>query len=292
MKKKTLLIYLFTILLIVSPACGKPENAPTTVDEEKPVEDTSKEEKPEAIPSGCNNILYPFSPGNEWIYESQFQGEDGQTEISEFAWSVTEASDTTAKLGTLFYDTGVVLNSEIVCENGAILNFPMTQLNMVFGDVEGDINYDFISGLFMPSEAEFEAGSWANTWETNIVSSGTITASYDGDTITMVLADSPINMKWEIAGKDLSITVPAGTFTNVVLVKQNLVYEINSMQINIEGEVMDIATTIVMNNNMWFAPTIGLLKQEVDSATVEFFGINFPIEPIGKVELKSTNTVE
>ncbi len=49
----------------------------------------------------------------------------------------------------------------------------------------------------------------------------------------------------------------------------------------LENQVIDESTTLVLNSNMWYLPYTGLLKQELESATINLYGINFPIESIG-----------
>ena len=92
--------------------------------------------------------------------------------------------------------------------------------------------------------------------------------------------------------KDGTIQVPAGNFDDVVLIKRKLTFEVTSLKATIEGQLIDISTTLVLNSNMWYLPYVGLLKQELDSATINLYGIDFPIESIGKIELISSNTIK
>jgi len=294
MKKHSLLILMFVFLLILIPAC-KQEPAPSE-DENNASEDSSPadpESPPaQALAGPCDNILYPLNPGNDWTYATEIVGEDGQPETSQYSWSVSESTSSSVTLGTLFKESGVVLNAEVICKDGAIVDFPMSQLNMVFGDVEGDIVYAFKSGTFMPSEQEFEAQDWTNTWDTNVEASGVITANFEGESMTINLASSPISMNWEVIGTGQGVEVPAGSFTNAVLVNQDLTFDINSLSITMEGQSFDIATTIKINSDMWFEPHVGLLRTEVKSMTMDLFGSAFPIDPMGYTELISSNLIE
>ena len=294
MRKNRLLILIFVALLILIPACKKEADPPeegSSPEQDSNSEDSTSEKVLES--SGpCDNILYPLNPGNNWTYATEIVGEDGQPETSQYSWSVSESTSSSVTIGTLFKDSGVVLNAEVQCADSAIVDFPISQLNMVFGDIQGDITYAFKSGTFMPSEQEFEAQNWTNTWDTNVEASGVITANFEGESMTINLASSPISMNWKIIDTGQSVVVPAGSFENSVLVNQDLTFDINSLSITMEGQSFDIATTIKVNTDMWFEPRVGLLRTEVKSMTMDLFGSDFPIDPTGYTELVSSNLVE
>jgi hypothetical protein len=288
--KKVSLI--FALILGFSSACGtkeeQPENGGTILTTENGVptiETLIENDNP------CNNIFYPLGLDNQWIYKLQAEGADGTPETSEMGLTVAEVNDSNAMLAALNYDSGIVTKSTVNCSNKAILNFPMTELNLIFGEIAGDINFIYKSGEFMPSETDFIAGDWKNSWKTEFLANGIVSGTYDNNSATVNLSDSPILMEWEIFDKDLSLQVDAGAFKDVVLIKRVISFDIQSLNVTFEGQDLDISTTLIINTNMWYAPNIGLLKQEIVSATVKLFGINFPIDSIGMIELKSSNLV-
>jgi len=210
----------------------------------------------------------------------------------EYAWSVSEQSGDTVKLGTLFYDSGTVLSADVKCVDGAVENFPLTVSNIVFGDMEGEIEYEYVSGKYLPSYEEIEAGNWENSWQTVVNSSGSITAEYDGESVAIVLEDSPLTMNWQILEKDVSVSVPAGSFDNAVKINQELIYSINSLTIESSELPMDISTEMTFDSDYWFVPNIGLVKTQVNSTSMELFGSAFPVEMTGGSVLKSSNLIQ
>ena len=216
----------------------------------------------------------------------------GNPTKDQYAWSVSAKGGNQVTLGTLFYESGTVLSADITCEDGAVQNFPLTVSNMVMGDMEGAITYEYVSGKYLPSASELEAGSWENAWQTVINSSGTITTNYGGETMTVELDNSPITMNWQVIGKDVSVTVSAGSFDNAVLVNQELIYQINSLTLNTGDAPMEISTTMTFNSDYWFVPNIGLVKTEMKSSSVEMFGSEFPVEMTGGSELVSSNLLD
>lgn len=288
--KKASLI--FFILLTLTSACGNKESQPVDEVVVLDAEENPTIEAPIANNGPCDNIFYPMALDNQWIYQLQIEGEGGNPEFSELGLTVAEVNDTSAVLAALDYDSGIVTKSTVDCNNGAILNFPMTELNLVFGDVAGDLQLAYSSGTFMPSESDFITGSWTNTWKTEFSASGVVSGTYENNTATVNLSESPVSMEWQVSEKGLSLQVPAGTFDDVVLIKRKLTFDITSLKATVEGQALDISTTLIINTNMWYVPYVGLLKQEIDSASVKLYGINFPIDSIGLIELKSSNLVK
>ena len=283
-----------TILLIALLLIGCSKNEDQQPEQDLNDKDTSTEDSPALEPSGsaCDNIFYPLTLDNQWVYNLDMYQENPENQSTEssssdMAFTVLESGDTSAVLGALDYDTGVVTQTTVQCQDQAIVNFPVTELNMVFGDFAGDIQVDYISGIFMPSESEFEANGWAMEWETEYKASGNIEANYDGESLSAVLSESPVRMRWQVVSQGESLEVTAGTFTDLVKVNREISFEISSLTTYIEGSEMSLATTLTIVSNLWYAPHIGLIKQEVDSASIEVYGMNFPIEAWGYTELSS-----
>jgi len=290
MKNKTSISLLLSVVVVFASSCEKPDAQP--VPEDPDINGSNLEViQPVAQDYPCNNIFYPLALDNQWIYQIQIEGEGGQPEITELGLTVSEVNESSAVLSALDYDTGIVTQSTAECEDGSILNFPITEMNLVFGEVAGDLRLQYNSGVFMPSYADFEVENWANTWETDFTASGVINGKYDDETVTINLSKSPVQMSWQVIGKDGTIQIPAGNFDDVMLIKRKVTFEVTSLKATVEGQEIDISTTLVLNSNMWYLPYVGLLKQELDSATINLYGIDFPIESIGKIELKSSNTI-
>jgi hypothetical protein len=281
--RKISIIISFAIILGSTFGCLK--NKPA---EQTPVENNTETViTAEPTPQACSNIFYPLVLDNQWIYQFTYQDPSAGSDASDLGMTVSEASESSAVLAVLDYDTGIVTQSTAKCQNGAIINFPLTELNMVFGDLAGDLALQYVSGLFMPSEQDFLTGEWQNKWETEFTASGEMSGSFEGDSLTAKLSSSPVKMEWQVASTGESLQVLAGSFTDVVKINREISIDVTSLKGNFEGNAVDIATTLVINSDMWYAPHVGLIKQELKSASVKLFGINFPIETAGIVELKS-----
>jgi hypothetical protein len=246
----------------------------------------------ETIGDACNNIFYPLKKDNQWVYQldtylDDYAGQEVESASSDIALTVSEVNESTAKLGALDYDTGVVTESIVQCQDQTIINFPLTELNMVFGDLAGNLDVSYVNGKFMPSAQEFADNSWSLEWETEYKASGSLEANYDGEALSAVLSDSPVKMRWQVTGTGESMEVAAGLFNDLVKINREISIDITSLKTFIEGEQVDIATTLTLSTDMYYAPNVGLIKQEINSASINLFGFNFPIDAWGYIELKS-----
>ncbi|MBI4731843.1 MAG: hypothetical protein HY781_06910, partial [Chloroflexi bacterium] len=180
--------------------------------------------------------------------------------------------------------TGATTQTTVDCQEGAITNFPLMTLGSLFGDyLGGDIEIVYVSGIFVPSEADLSASDWNMQWEGEYVAAGAVTLYAEGEETTVTLTDSPITMTWQNAGQE-TVTVPAGTFENAYKVTRT-----TQVEATISAEGLTGQGIITIETAHWFAPYIGLLKTEIVSATLTTFGITFPMEITGSVELFETH---
>jgi len=297
MKKRTILILTFAALLIVAPACGgNADTAPAAVEdipaEEEPAEEKASEQQQSSNSGPCANFLFPLAEGNTWVYEADSIDENGNPTVIEYTWTVSGAQGNTVTLDTSFPESGTNISADITCSDGAIQNFPLTVSNISFGDVQGAIQYTYVSGQYLPSAAQLESGDWDDTWQTVITSSGTITTGYEGQSMTITMEESPMTMNWEILERDVSVTVPAGSFDNAIRIRQELIYELNSLSIDTIDLPMDISTTMIYETDYWFVPEVGMVKTEIQSGNIDLLGSNFPIDMTSTTQLVSSSLLD
>ena len=288
MKRKLITQILAVLLaLVILTACSAPaptaeppqdQSAPAANEEQAPAEETTA--------NPCDNIFYPMTLNNQWVYDFGLE-DNGGAEESSMAFTVSESSGSSAVLAALSYDTGIVTESAVQCGDQAILNFPMTELKMVLGELAGNIELQYQSGTFMPSEQEFIANNWSMEWETNYTATGSLQAYYEGEELSAVLDNSPVKMQWKVAGTRESMQVPAGNFSDLVKMERQISFDVSNLQTNIQGNDVNISTTLTVNTELWYDPHIGLIKQNVNGISIKLYGINFPVEANGYVQLSS-----
>lgn len=234
----------------------------------------------------CANVLFPFLEGRQWVYQKVGMNEGAATPdplTSRFGIAVTEVSGSQAVLQAADLGTGATSKTTADCQNGAILNLPVMILGSLFGDyLSGDVQVQYVSGVFAPSASDLEAAGWNMSWEGQYIASGVVTFTSEGERTTITLSDSPLRIRWQTAGRE-TVVVPAGTFENAYKVTR-----LTQVDAGVTLEGMTGRATVTIETVHWFAPYVGLLKSEVVSGNLTTFGITFPVEVGGAVELVET----
>ncbi len=195
---------------------------------------------------------------------------------SKFGITVAEVNGSQAKLNAVDLGTGTTTQTTANCQDGAITDFPLMTLGSLFGNyLAGDIQLTYVSGIFSPSKTDLDAAGWQMEWQGEYLASGRVTLSAEGEQTTVTLNKSPVRLSWKNDGQE-TITVPAGTYENAYRVKRTSEVEAS---LNLEG--LTGSGTLTVETIHWFAPYVGLLKSEVESARVSVMGISFPIEAAG-----------
>jgi hypothetical protein len=288
-KRQSLLTFfvLFSLILVVS--CSK--TAP--LEQDQPIATEEPIPTPGPVQNPCENIFYPLNLNNQWIYrfdiyKMNYDQKSIDADASDLALTVSEVTNSSAMVSVLDFGTGIITESSVDCQDQAIINFPMLELKMVFGELTGDLNLEYKSGVFMPSGKDLEASNWNMEWETEYIADGVLESTYEGEPLTATLSSSPVKMKWQVAGTNDSLEVSGGKFDNLVKINREISFDISNLHTNLDGNEVNLATTLSINTDMWYAPQIGLIKQEISSASIKIFGIDFPIDTWGYIELTST----
>ncbi|MBI9048848.1 MAG: hypothetical protein JEZ00_05500 [Anaerolineaceae bacterium] len=260
-------------------------NAP--VEENQTVEIEAPAEIIQPTPDGnliCNNIFYPLVQNNQWIYEYESEGETSQMGLS-----ISELDTGDIAINMLSMDSGLITQTKIDCEDTAIMNFPLLTLNLLMGDyVDGSIEIERSSGLFMPNEAAFTNSNWATDWSGEYTAKGEIFVSYEDDDLKILLDDSPVRLHWAVPEEGQTtyetITVKAGTFNDVIRMHRTVEVDA-TVNMASDGNTLLVNGTIILEQTLWYKAQVGLIKQQINEANIKVFGIEYPVFLGGTVEL-------
>lgn len=287
MRSKSLLVFPLLILLIVTLACGRSSDPVSGTDQ--PVVDgpSSMTDAPvaSAPPGPCDNILFPFVPGTQWIYATKTDDTSTPEAPSQLGLTVQKVEESIATIDALDVSTGVITETLARCDNGAILNYPaLTQKMLLGGALASDFNLEYVSGVFAPAESVFIDNNWQVQWEADYIANGTVTVQADGEDLEIILQDSPVHLTWQTAGAGDAafepITVTAGTFDRALKTMREV-----TMDISLSADGLTVSGKLTLNTTQWYAPHVGLLRSQIDTAELTYMGISFPIEVNGIVEL-------
>ncbi len=304
MVRKIQILSIIMVVMIFVMGCALPfiksSNTPTVEYEET---DTPSSVEPTVLVTAtksivdtstnpCYNIFYPLSPGNQWVYKInsaenvETATPDPNDTYDQIGITVTTIDGNQAKLDALDLSSGVITQTVVECDNGAIKNFPLLTLSLIFGDqANGAAQIDYQNGVFMPSETELMDKNWVHSWSGDYVLKGNFTAQDDEDQIVFTISDSPMNLKWESKGIRESVEVPAGIFPDAVRVDRETEMNI-SIQLNSGTDAMKFDGVLTFENTLWYQPNVGLLKEEVHSANISYRGMTFPVVVTGDLELQ------
>ena len=226
----------------------------------------------------CDNILFPIKIGQQWVYAVDTQGRSTPLNMT-----VAAVSGPDARIDISNPNAGIFKETLVTCDNGSILSIP----SVIFDNLLGNVAVDYVSGVFVPSQATFEANHWNYAWRGNYRASGTVAVTYQGTNINLVLDKAPLTMDCHTTGTDNAafgpVAVPAISVPNALKV-------ICTVQAPVTGVVngFSINGTLTGQTSLWFGLNIGLLKMQIDSATLNALGLSVGIPNVsGQVELLS-----
>jgi hypothetical protein len=146
--------------------------------------------------------------------------------------------------------------------------------------LDGKMTMEYVSGYIAPTEETLVANNWDMAWESEYVMNGEITMENEGESITVTIDNSPVLMKWQTAGTGQSITVEAGTYTNVIEVTREMTMDIS---LNMSGMKLD--STLTIRSTHFFERYVGMVKMQIDEVSVQMQGMTFPIAMNETMEL-------
>ncbi|MBI5965739.1 MAG: hypothetical protein HY863_19855 [Chloroflexi bacterium] len=230
----------------------------------------------------CRNILYPVVTGQQWLYQA-----NALNRTDTLNMSVLSVNNSQGNVLISNQTTGSSKQVPVQCDGDVIRSFPFMSVNaLFFGDlVNSSLTASYASGVLAPNEAAFLNTNWALAWSSQYLVSGSTTVSRNGRQIDVTMNNSPITLTCQtLATGDAafeSVTVPAGTFRalKVVCTEQG--------QVTATVDGITVTGLAEGRSNQWFALNTGLVKMQVESATVNFFGVSFSVLTANSFELKS-----
>ena len=216
---------------------------------------------PIPIPEGiCANILYPLLPGSEWVYRtSSLSGQSSMT------FQVTGTQNDLASIHVVDEQAGIATDDTVHCADGAVINLPLVYISLMLSDfVDGVIKTYQEAGITAPSLQTFEENNWQYTWEVEKLVEQPVKVEMPGLGSGIILRSNIIKFKSETAGTRESVTVPAGTFPQAILV---------SVEMRAPVTIGNSGVIFIVKYREWYEPYVGLLKIQIDSAALDYSGM-------------------
>jgi hypothetical protein len=254
-----------------------------------PLTDAGSFESLSTVPAGlaaCENILVPFAEGHTWTYLVTARGKTYPVDMR-----VSSADSEQAVVEFLPRDLGITTQAFVDCADGSLYNLPWTAAWMLMDDlVNGSVTIGYVSGELAPSHAEFLAADWDLAWTGEYSLNGSGSALFQGNEYALSLDEAPFLLSCRTAGSGQAafepVIVQAGSFDHALKV----VCEFETQAaMTFNGVAMNGKITGTMTQ--WFAPYIGMLKMQVDSASIRYLFVDVPVDVSGNVELTAYETI-
>ena len=270
MKKLTVLILLGVLLA----SCGGPAATPVSPTD-TPVPPTQTQVPPTPtptvtntpVPSGpCDNLLMALNVGNRWTYKVTSEGK-----VTSHRLTVLE-EDTRNGINMVIEmvdeTTGAVSRDMVTCKEGAIEDFPLFFLSIMLADyLDGVFNTYYEGGIYSPAFSEFSANNMLLDWSAQYQTEDDIRFfAPQGGSDLKVLRDSDFDLYFHTTGAYESVTVPAGTFPQALVVTHEFVIPVTS---KLPGGI-SVAGILTVRMTQWYDPFMGLVRAQIDNAGVSF----------------------
>ena len=236
---------------------------------------------PAPLAQPCRNILYPLAAGGGWLYQANTLD---RTDI--LSMSVLSVNNSQGTVQVNDQTTGSTKQVQVQCDGDVIRSFPFISADAIFGSfLNSSLTASYVSGVLAPNEAAFLNSNWALSWTSQYLVSGTTTINRNGRQFDVTMNNSLITLTCQtLAAGDAAfetVTVAAGTFRalKVVCTEQG--------QVTATVNGIPVSGLAQGRSNQWFALNTGLVKMQVESATVDVFGLSFSVLTENNLELKS-----
>jgi hypothetical protein len=261
---RSILVPIFVCLSLVLSSCSAASQPPTPTPTETGIPTATQTTTP--VPSGpCDNPLIPLTPGNQWDYTVTSDGNP-----FEYVFNVGERADI-GNINIYVELIDVTHNREVkelvVCKEGAIDNFPLYVVNMLLSQFRSDFLATYLDGnsvSYAPNYAAFAADNWVLSWQPLYHVEETMNIFYPavGANLAPFVGDE-IHLTFNSTGIFEEVTVPGGTFPQALKIFNDITIpgSIDMMGTSIGGD-------LVIKTTQWYVPYLGLVRAQVDSASI------------------------
>lgn len=240
---------------------------------------------PTPVPSGpCDNPLVPLATGNTWEYLVRGSGEPAPFTLK--ALEQQEKGNLTIGVEIIDHKNGRDIQEQVICQEGVIVNFPLYLVCMFLVDhLKGVLNTYHVneSDSYAPGYDILFANNWSYAWEPSYLMEEVVfmVNPLGGDDLYVPFS-TQIDNSFEATGQFEEIEVPAGIFTNALVITVNYHLPVTIFQggSGSSGSV-DLFTT------QWYVPFLGLVRAQVDKVNLSYLGQDFLAPISSQVELLS-----
>lgn len=233
------------------------------------------------VPNGpCDNPLVPLMTGIQSTY--RVTTTSGESQYSLKALERQDGGNIVVLIEYQDQKHNLTVHEPVICSDGAIVNYPLFVLNMLFSDfLSRYINSYHESVDYAPNYQSLTQNNWIMDWQPEyLIEDEAYIKNPLGDTNLYILTSTPIELSFHIDGAREPITTPAGDFPEALKITQKF-----SLNVTIASSSSKVGTSdkLIIMTTQWYEPYIGLVRAQIDSASLSGGDYGIPLE--SKLEL-------
>jgi hypothetical protein len=232
------------------------------------------------VPEGpCDNPLLPLGSINTWKYRVTTDKSESFYTIKSLG--VEQGANIVALVEYSDQKNNLTFRDSIICQNGAIVNYPLYVLNMLFSEyLDHYIDTAHLSTDYAPNYQSLTRNNWAMNWQVGYLSENEAYLKNPmGDTDLYIPVSTQIDLSFNLTNAWESVTTPAGSYPHALKVTQDFSLPVTFLAV---GTNSGTANSLKVNTSQWYEPYIGLVRAQITSAS---FGGNLSLPIQSTLEL-------
>jgi hypothetical protein len=250
-----------------------PTNTPTPTITATPTNTPTLTATP--VPDGpCDNPLLPLGTGNQWTYRVTTARGESRFRITSL--EIQNAANIVALVEYSDQKNNLTIRDSIICQDGAIVNYPLFVLNMLFSDyLDKYIDTYHESVDYAPNYQSLIQNNWALNWQASYLTENEVYLRDPSGGIDLFIPlNTHIELSFYLNSSWEPVTVPVGNFPRALKITQD--YNL-PVTFTTPGSGGGTGGSLKIITTQWYEPYIGLVRAQITSALLHGT-VNLPLE--------------
>jgi hypothetical protein len=252
-----------------------PTNTPTLTITATPTNTPTLTATP--VPAGpCDNPLIPLGAGNQWTYRVTTTGRESSFRITSLG--IQNSANIVALVEYTDQKNNLTIKRSVICQDGAIVNYPLFVLNMLFSDyLDKYISAYHESVDYAPNYQALIRSNWALDWQAGYLTENEFyLRDPSGGTDLYIPVNTHIELSFYVNNSWESVTSPAGNFPQALKITQDFDLPVT---FTTPGSGSGTGDSLKIITTQWYEPYIGLVRAQITSAFLHGT-VSLPIESL------------
>jgi hypothetical protein len=246
-----------------------PTITPTPTDTPTPTATPTNTPTPTAtpVPDGpCDNPLLPLGLSSTWKY--RLTTGSGESFYTIKSLGIQQGGNLIALLEYADQKNNLTVQDSTICQNGAIVNYPLYVLNMLFSNyLDHYIDTVHLSTNYAPNYQSLTQNNWTMSWQPGyLTEKEAYLKNPMGDTDLYIPVSTQIDLSFDLTNSWESVTTPAGSYPHALKITQDFSLPVT---FTTTGLGSGTANNLKISTTQWYEPYIGLVRAQITSASFQ-----------------------